>query len=121
MPRNGNPREVAKKVIEQITRGELPNKKKAMIEVGYSLSTAGAKQKQVSDNIAYIKEMQSFDDMLDDLILDAVQNLKEKKDTASYRDSMDGVYKLKKLQRLINGESTENIANNISGLLDSLE
>jgi hypothetical protein len=121
MPRNGNPKKVAKKVIAQITKGELPNVKKAMLEVGYSPITANSKAKRVTSNEAYKKEMVSFTDELDLIISDAIDNLKNKKDSATYRDSVQAIKDLTKTQRLINGESTENIANNISGLLDSLE
>jgi hypothetical protein len=117
----GNPRDVAKKVLKQIQNGELPNKKKAMIEVGYSLSTASRKQKEISERKDYKKVMESFADRIDICIDEAISGLIEKKEEANYRDFSNSIQGLVKTSRLIRGESTENNALNISSILDNLE
>jgi len=106
--RNSNAKAVAQKVIEQINNNELPNITQAMKQVGYSKHTARTQQKRVTQNKAYISEIKSFTDQLDDIIADSIEQIKAKKLKGTYRDHVESVDKLKKLQNLLNGRPTEN-------------
>jgi len=121
MPRNSNARMVAKKVIEQIKDGKRPNIKEASLAVGYSKHTARTQQKRIRENKAYVEEMFDFEKALDDQIQASIKDLKKKQSKASFRDNAEVVDKLTKLKRLVSGQSTENTAVTISGLLDNLE
>jgi len=116
-----NAKRVAKKVIEQIKRKELPNVGKAMREVGYSRETSEAKTALIKGNIGYIKEMEKFEDRLDRLILIGEDIVEKKQEKASFRDGVEAIDKLTKLKRLVSGQSTENVAHGIGALLDGLE
>lgn len=119
MPRNKNIKRVAKTVIAQIQKGKRPNVKEAMLEVGYSRSTAEKKQGDVTSHKEYKEVMFSFRDRLEKAINDAMDNIDKRADSANYRDSVSAVDIMNKQLRLIEGKTTEN--HGISGILDSLE
>ena len=108
MQRNADaPRLVARKVIKQIKNGEMPNVKRAALEVGYSSSTASKQTGRIVKTKAYQKEIKPFVDVLDELIADAVDIMKAKKNKASYRDATVGMKTMKDLKAIETGNPTE--------------
>lgn len=121
MPRNSNIPKVAQNVVKQLKNGKRPNISEAMVKAGYSMKTARASQKRVTTNPVYIKTFQSLSKRLGGVIDIGLEVIKKKKETATFRDGVETVDKMTKLQRLIDGQSTENVAVSVSNVLDLLE
>lgn len=121
MPRNSNIEGVAKTVIKQLKNGERPNVGKAMREVGYSQTTSESKTSTIKRNPLYIKTFESLSKRLGGVIDIGLDVIEKKKATATFRDGVETVDKMTKLQRLIDGQSTENVAVSVSNVLDLLE
>lgn len=121
MPRNSNIPKVAEKVVEQMANGERPNVGKAMRSVGYRKSTSLSKTSEIKRNPLYIKTFESLSKRLGGVIDIGLDVIEKKKATATFRDGVETVDKMTKLQRLIDGQSTENVAVSVSNVLDLLE
>lgn len=121
MPRNSNIPKVAQNVVKQLKNGKRPNISEAMVDAGYSMKTARASQKRVTTNPVYIKTFESLSKRLGGVIDIGLDVIEKKKNTATFRDGVETVDKMTKLQRLIDGQSTENVAVSVSNVLDLLE
>lgn len=121
MGRVSQAKRVAQRVVQQIKDNRLVNITEAMVGVGYSEKTAKSQQKRVTEHKDYKGVMMKFEEEIALLKNDAIDIMKKKKSKATYRDGLESVHTLTKIERLLNDKSTENVAHSISGVLDSLE
>jgi len=107
MPKMSNPARVAREVIKQAENKKLINFKDAMLNVGYSLNSANVKGKQVRNSLEYQREVSNFSNEIQDRIKEANQIMIEKRHKASYRDGLEAVDKLKRLETFLSGDKPQ--------------
>jgi len=104
-----NRKRVAKEVIQQIKDNKKVNISEAMRKVGYKETTVRKKNGEVGKSRQFTGEILKFTDQLEDLIQDNIKHAQTKQKKASFRDSIEAVDKLKKLQRDVEGLRSEGV------------
>ena len=80
-----------------------------MKEVGYKDTTIHSKTGEVVKSVEFQKEMEDFNNQLEELIQNNVKHDKIKQKTASFRDSIEAINHLEKLRMLKAGVPTDNV------------
>lgn len=114
-------KKVGKEIKKQILNNEPVNKSQAMRNAGYSKSVVNSQVKRVVSSKEVQEEIQPFLAQLDEVVENSLKDIKIKQLNASFRDNIHAVDTFTKLNRLIQGKSTENKAINISEVLNNLE
>lgn len=99
---------VGKELINQATNNKKINIHKAMLKAGYAKSTADKRVAVIRRSPEVQQELGNFINDLNQIVNNSIRNAKSKQDKASFRDNIEAIDKMKKLEQLITGNPTSN-------------